>query len=134
MRFKHSVFGNSDDDQLISAKNELNEALAAHEDATVLATIMERTRRILDEKKLSLKPLNEQVKNMRVESARLLNERAERKAQYDTLQEQLETTSAALESNVQGLRRSAAQEAERYYKIDTELVSKEVIVCVKKGS
>merc|ERR1712071_371348 len=74
------------------------------------------------------KPLNEDVKNLRVEAARLLNERAERKSQYDALQEQLDTTSAALESNVQGLRRSAAQEAERYYKIDNDLISKEAIL------
>ena len=64
----------------------------------------------------------------RVEAAKLLNERAERKSQYDALQEQLDTTSAALESNVQGLRRSAAQEAERYYKIDNDLISKEAIL------
>ena len=62
------------------------------------------------------------------ERAKLLNERAERKSQYDALQEQLDTTSAALESNVQGLRRSAAQEAERYYKIDNDLISKEAIL------
>ena len=64
----------------------------------------------------------------RLEAAKLLNERAERKSQYDALQEQLDTTSAALESNVQGLRRSAAQEAERYYKIDNDLISKEAIL------
>ena len=40
----------------------------------------------------------------------------------------MDTTSAALESNVQGLRRSAAQEAERYYKLENELISKEAIL------
>merc|ERR1712046_183421 len=89
---------------------------------------MERAQRVLSERKEKLKPLNEDVKNLRVEAARLLNERVERKSQFDALQEQLDTTSAALESNVQGLRRSAAQEAERYYKLDNELISKEAIL------
>ena len=89
---------------------------------------MERAQRILSDRKEKLKPLNEDVKNLRVEAARLLNERVERKSQFDALQEQLDTTSAALESNVQGLRRSAAQEAERYYKLENELISKEAIL------
>merc|ERR1740128_1435486 len=88
---------------------------------------MEKAQRVLEDRKLSLKPVNEDVKNLRVEAARLLNERAERKSQYDALQEQLDTTSAALESNVQGLRRSAAQEAERYYKLEADLISHQAI-------
>ena len=115
-------------DELTSIQEELNDALGSHQDATVVATIMERAQTILSSKKSVLKPLNDSVKTLRIESARLLNERNERKSQFDSLQEQLDTTSAALESNVQGLRRSAQQEAERYYRIDNELISKEAML------
>merc|ERR1711879_935950 len=92
-----------------------------------MATIIEKTQRLLQDRQSKLKPLQETVKDLRKRSAELAVERGERKSQFDQLKEQLENTSAALESNVQGQRRSVAQEAERYYKLDAELITAQFI-------
>lgn len=112
-----------DEDPLRAMKKELDDALGASLEPAEMATIIDKTQRLLSERQKSLKPLNDQVKDLRKRSADLAIERGERKVQYDALKEQLETTSAALESNVQGLRRTVAQEAERYYKLDTDLTT-----------
>ena len=117
----------ADRDPLKAMKKELDDAMANSLEPTEMATIIEKTSRLLQDRQKQLKPLQKQIKELRKVSAELAIERGERKVQYDQLKEQLENTSAALESNVQGQRRSVAQEAERYYKLDSDLVTAQVI-------
>merc|ERR1712071_75160 len=114
-------------DELREVKAELEDGLGARLDGTEMAALIERAQRLLAERKVKLKPLSEEVTTLKRDMQRLEQDRGERKAQFDSLQEQLDTTSAALESNVQGLRRSAAQEAERYYKLEADLISHQAI-------
>ena len=51
-------------DELKNIQDELNDALGSHQDVTIIATIMEKAQRVLEDRKLSLKPLNEDVKNL----------------------------------------------------------------------
>jgi len=112
-------------DQLKIVKNKLENALSNHIDATEIATIMEKASRLLNDKKNHLKPKNDHVREMKKELNKLSSEKLEHKVAYDALIEQQETTAAALKSNVNSLRRAVAQEAERYYKLDTRLITVE---------
>ena len=58
------VENGNDSDELKNIQDELNDALGSHQDVTIIATIMEKAQRVLEDRKMSLKPLNEDVKNL----------------------------------------------------------------------